>query len=272
MKKYYLIGENTDNSLSPEIHNWIYRFCNIQATYSSKNIDPSEFDSAVNNIYHDIKSNNINGLNITNPYKSRMTSPSIIISEDSNRINAINCIYKDRNKTIGDNTDWYGFIKSLEYNNINLEKYNIVILGAGGGSRAIMYGLQKLGINFFEIYNRSNIEKININNISYDILDIKDINRINYSDLFIINCLPSNIIDNNPILSENILANTHVFYDLNYHQSKIHTILKSKDIQVINGLDMLIYQAIKSIELWSSREIVKEVNIENIKKYLLESK
>ena len=63
-----------------------------------------------------------------------------------------------------------------------------------------------------------------------------------------------------------------IFYDLNYHQSKIHTILKNKDIQVINGLDMLIYQAIKSIELWSSREIIKEIDIENIKKYLLESK
>ena len=72
MKKYYLIGENTSNSLSPAIHNWIYQFYNIQATYSSKNIDSSEFDSVVNNIYNDIKSNNINGLNITNPYKSRM--------------------------------------------------------------------------------------------------------------------------------------------------------------------------------------------------------
>ncbi len=165
MKKYYLIGENTSNSLSPVIHNWIYRFYNIQATYSSKNIDSSEFDSVVNNIYNDIKSNNINGLNITNPYKSRMIFSSLVISKDSNRINAINCIYKDKNQIIGENTDWYGFIKSLEYNNINLGKYNIVILGAGGACRAVIYGLQKLGIKNFEIYNRSNKGKVHINNI-----------------------------------------------------------------------------------------------------------
>ena len=59
-----------------------------------------------------------------------------------------------------------------------------------------------------------------------------------------------------------------IFYDLNYYKYEFHSILKNKDIQIITGLDMLIYQAIKSIEIWLQRELYAKIDIEEIKNYL----
>ena len=193
------------------------------------------------------------------------------MSEDAKKINAINCIYNKNNELIGDNTDWHGFLKSLEYHNINLKDYNIIIIGAGGGSRSIIYSLQHKGINSFQIYNRTNIDDFDVNDINYDILNINDIKKNMCTDLLVINCITQNAFDNNQILLDGIYENIKVFYDLNYHQSKIHSILNEKDIQVIDGLEMLIYQAIKSIELWCNEEIIGKINIKDIKKYLMES-
>ena len=58
------------------------------------------------------------------------------------------------------------------------------------------------------------------------------------------------------------------FYDSNYHKTQFHDILESKDIKVILGLDMLIYQAIKSIEIWLQDEFMDKIDIEEIKDYL----
>ena len=86
----------------------------------------------------------------------------------------------------------------------------------------------------------------------------------------IINCTSLGVIENFNLLSKKILENVKVFYDLNYHKSKFYSILQNKDIQIIGGLDMLIYQAIKSIELWCNQEIMEQININEIKKYLKE--
>ena len=73
-----------------------------------------------------------------------------------------------------------------------------------------------------------------------------------------------------PQALEQIVMHTKIFhfYDLNYHKSKLHNILESKDIKVIVGLDMLIYQAIKSIEIWLDHEFSNKIDIKEIKTYL----
>ena len=179
--------------------------------------------------------------------------------------------YNKDNKLIGDNTDWQGFLKSLTYHNINLQDYNIVIIGAGGASRSIIYSLQKEKINDFQIYNRTNINDFKVGDVNYNILDINDIKKNGLTNLLIINCVTASAFDNNVIIPDEIFKNIKIFYDLNYLPSRIHSILENEDIQIISGLDMLIYQAIKSIELWSNKRIIDEINIEEVKKYLIKS-
>ena len=264
MKNFYLIGENTEKSLSPYIHKWIYKFLNINADYKNQNIQASDFSIRINSILSDIRSGSIYGINITNPYKQKVIKSKIILSKHAKRINAINCIYNN-NHLIGDNTDWIGFIKSLDYNKINLKEYNVKIIGAGGVSCAIIYSLQKLGINNFTIYNRTKTELI-INEVIYKTLDLDEFNNINSENIFLINCIHSSAIDN--IINKLDLNSIGYFYDLNYHKSKLHNILRSKDIKVIVGLDMLIYQAIKSVEIWLGYEFSNKIDIKEIKTYL----
>ena len=271
MKFFYLIGSNTKGSLSHLIHKWIYDFFNIDASYLNQDIEELNFNDKMEHFFNDIKSGKIHGINITNPYKIKVISSKMSLSDDAKKIDAVNCIYKKDNKLIGENTDWYGFLKSLAYNNIGLKDYNIIIIGSGGASRSIVYSLQKEEIKNFQIYNRTNIDNFNINNNLYKILDLNNLQMNILPNSLIINCTPSGVIADNNILSNAILKNIKVFYDLNYHESKFHSILKDKDIQVIGGLDMLIYQAIKSIEFWVDKEIIDEIDISKIKKYVKES-
>jgi len=264
MKNFYLIGESIDKSLSKYIHQWIYQFLNINAYYNNKNIDTSDFNIKISSILSDIELGAINGINITNPYKIKIINSDIILSKHAKRINAINCIYHD-NYLIGDNTDWIGFLKSIDYNKINLKEYNIKIIGSGGASRAIIYSLQKLGVNNFTIYNRTKTELI-VNKVRYKTLGLDEFNNINSGNIFLINCINSSAINN--IINKLDSNSIDYFYDLNYHKSELHDFLESKDIKVIVGLDMLIYQAIKSIEIWLQHEFSDKIDIEKIKSYL----
>ena len=269
MKNFYLIGENINNSLSPYIHNWIYRFLNIEATYSIKDIGHKELTkNKIQNIFNDIYNNKINGINITTPYKSEIISEMINLSEDAKKINAINCIYKYIDKLIGDNTDWFGFLESLKYYEINLDDYNIIIIGSGGASKSIVYSLQINNYNNFQIYNRSKKDFLLINKHRHEVFSLEDLEKNIIPKTLIINCTPRNSIDT--ILTKKILKNVVLFYDLNYVESIFYSRLNDEDIQVISGLDMLIYQAIKSIELWLNKEIKSQINIDNIKEYLKE--
>ena len=265
MKQFYLIGKSTGTSLSPAIHNWIFNTFNINAKYKKKDIDSSNFEMEISNMLVNIKSSLINGMNITNPYKIAIISSGIQLSKDAQRINAVNCVYKQNNLLIGNNTDWIGFIKSIDDSKINLNNYNIKIIGAGGAARAIIYGLQKLNIKNFKIYNRNQTNFI-INKTEYITSDLEKLNSTLLEDTFLINCIDTNIIDN--ILTDKQINAMRVFYDLNYHKTQFHNTLIEKDIKVISGLDMLIYQAIKSIEIWLEEEFINKINIEEIKAYL----
>ena len=85
-------------------------------------------------------------------------------------------------------------------------------------------------------------------------------------NVFVINCIESNKIQN--ILNDDLLKSVLYFYDLNYHRNNFHNLLEEKDIKVILGLDMLIYQAIKSVEIWLKFDFANKIDIKEIKNYL----
>lgn len=265
MKLFYLIGDSIDQSLSPYIHSWIYKFLDIDADYNNKKISVKNFDKDKIQLFSNLINESIHGLNITNPYKERIISNDITISEDANKICAVNCLYKDKNNLIGENTDWIGFIQSIDNNKVDLTKYNIKVIGAGGAAKAIIYGLQRLDVKRIEIYNRTK-KKLLINNQEYYTYDIDEFGKKMNDNVFVINCIESNKIQN--ILNDDLLKSVLYFYDLNYHRNNFHNLLEGKDIKVILGLDMLIYQAIKSVEIWLKFDFANKIDIKEIKNYL----
>ena len=177
MKKILLIGSNIKNSLSPDIHNFIYKQLNLNAHYEIHEI---EKPSQINNIIKQILNDNIYGINITAPYKSHIIDKVKLISKKAKKIGAINCI--DSNLK-GYNTDSYGFMKMLSKNNINLSKKNIHIIGSGGASQAILYALDIIGNKSITMYDRENVNQIITSNLNND--DV------------VVNCTPVHFINEN---------------------------------------------------------------------------
>ena len=247
MKTVGLLGENINYSKSPELHNTYYKDNDINLCYKLFDVKIKDLSNFINKI-----NDNVIGFNVTIPYKESVKKYLCKLEYPANKIGAVNTVINNQGKLIGCNTDYFGFIKSLEVNNINVKNKNILILGSGGAAKAVYYALNDLMIKQIDIACR-NIKKCKIDfkdvdNV-YDINDISDITKY----YMVINATPLGNIKNNviPIKIEKFKKEI-IFYDLNYIPKKSSFLEKGEELglKIINGEEMLYYQALKAIELW----------------------
>jgi shikimate dehydrogenase len=199
---------------------------------------------------------NLEGLNVTIPYKKEvipfLQHSSAVVQE----IHACNCIRKFNNELYGYNTDVIGFEKSL-LPFLEPHHTHALILGTGGASAAVQWVLQKLNIQYQVVSRRGNTLEENSEmkaSLSYDQLSASVIE----SHTLIINTSPLGMYPNTneapPIAYEGITAQHHL-YDLVYNP--IETLFMknglSKGATVQNGLDMLHIQAEESWAIWNAK-------------------
>ena len=110
MKKYLVIGNPIEHSLSPKLHNYWFKKNNIDANYDRKKIDKSE----IQEIISEIREDKLDGINVTVPFKSDVIPFLDVLSEESQITQSVNTIYKQDKKLIGHNTDIKGFELSLK--------------------------------------------------------------------------------------------------------------------------------------------------------------
>ena len=118
MKKYLVIGNPIEHSLSPKLHNYWFEKNDIDANYDRRKIDKSEIQEIIN----EIKDNKLDGINVTVPFKSDVIPFLDTLSEESKITQSVNTIYIHDKKLIGHNTDIKGFELSLKETQFNLEK------------------------------------------------------------------------------------------------------------------------------------------------------
>ncbi|SHE89309.1 shikimate dehydrogenase family protein [Clostridium fallax] len=252
MKKVGLLGKNINYSKSPSIHNKYYKDNNIQLNYTLFDTREEDLESFIKNLPE-----NIIGFNVTVPYKEKIIYYLDEVNYPANLIKAVNTVVNVSGKFIGYNTDYFGFIKSLEENNVKVKDNNVLILGNGGASKAVYLAIKDLGAKVIDFGCR-NIEKCKKEFIeSNDILNINEIKDISKYDL-VINATTLGNINNNisPITIEKYKKST-ILYDLNYIPEVNEFLKRGLDLglKVVNGWDMLYYQAVYSIKLWE-----KELN------------
>ncbi|WP_367181867.1 shikimate dehydrogenase, partial [Fusobacterium sp.] len=151
--KFGLIGEKLSHSLSPEIHKKIFENLKISGDYSLIELKESE----ILDFFRD-RSMEYSGFNVTIPYKVKLMDFMEEISDEAREIGAINTIFQKNGKFYGYNTDYFGYKRTLEENNIDIKGKDITILGAGGASRAVLKYSFDEGIKNILIVAR-NIEK-----------------------------------------------------------------------------------------------------------------
>ena len=128
MKKYLVIGNPIDHSLSPKLHNYWFKKNNIDAVYEKKLLN--EVD--IKDIISKVKKELIHGVNVTVPYKKTVIPFIDELSPEASASESVNTIYKENNKIIGHNTDIAGFELSLRHFQYDVRDKSVLILGAGG--------------------------------------------------------------------------------------------------------------------------------------------
>ena len=241
-RKYGLIGKNINYSFSKKYFNDKFLKENI-TNCSYENYDLQ----SVKDFKKIIKDNAIKGFNVTIPYKEEIMEFINKIDPIAKKIGAINTI-KIHNKNIieGYNTDYIGFVISLK--NLISNQKKALVLGTGGASKAIIFGLSSIGIES-TIVSRNKRKGV----ISYSELNKKVIEE----NTIIINCTPLGTFPETqkcPKIPFEFLSSNHICYDLIYNPEKTKFLLESEKMgaTIINGKKMLENQANESWKIWNS--------------------
>ena len=128
MKKYIVIGNPIEHSLSPVLHNYWINQNKINAVYDKKKIVENEIEGIIS----EIRKGKIDGMNVTVPFKKSVIPYLDQLTNLADDAQSVNTIFKKDGKIFGDNTDVGGFELSLKYINYNVKDKKIFILGAGG--------------------------------------------------------------------------------------------------------------------------------------------
>lgn len=242
MKKYGLIGKNISYSFSRGYFKEKFERQHIEATY--ENFDLKNLD-----VFPEILEQNpeLRGLNVTIPYKQEIIPFLDEIDIEASEIGAVNTIkIKLTGKTEGYNTDYYGFLKSLKPH-LNSHHDKALILGTGGASKAVVYALNKLGIESKFVSRNPSPDAF-----SYEELDENVLSQY----AVIVNCTPLGTfpdISEMPPIPVSAITSKHLVFDLIYNPSvtRLMELSRQNGAVVINGMKMLELQAEKAWEIWN---------------------
>lgn len=256
---YGLLGETLKHSISPRIHSIILKGIMVEGTYELFEVQKEEVKNTINR-FKDI---GVVGINVTIPYKTTVMKYIDETMGIAKKIGAVNTIYFKDKKTIGYNTDYTGFGMLLKNNNIDTNNRKAVILGSGGAAKAVTEYLIDNGIGEITIVSRGANKVQGINDEKeFNIIPYKEMPYLKDKDI-LINCTPCGMypdVDNCPIEKSSIAKFSSVV-DLIYNpkETLLLKFARELDKKAVNGLYMLIGQAIAAQELWQGKKISKSV-------------
>jgi len=260
MKKYLVIGNPIDHSLSPKLHNFWIKQNNINAIYDKKKLN----DDEIKNLIFEIRENKISGINVTVPFKNKVIPFLDELSLGAKKTQSVNTIFMKDNKVIGDNTDIGGFESAIKKLDFDLSNKTAFVLGAGGVVPSIIYALVKMGASKILISNRTESKAENIKKL-FNNLQIVSWGEIPEFDI-IINGTSVGLDDNEQIdLDFSNVGKNKLFYDVIYNPNQTNFLKTAKKLgnKFENGKLMFIFQALLSFKIWHNLE--PTVNEETIK-------
>ena len=151
MKKYLVVGNPIEHSLSPQLHNYWIKSNNIDAIYDKKKLEEND----LKNLVFNVKEKKIHGINVTVPFKKAVIPYLDKLTTESENTQSVNTIYLEDDKIVGHNTDINGFELSIKRSKFDLFNKKVFILGAGGVVPSIIYALNKMKVSKIFICNRT---------------------------------------------------------------------------------------------------------------------
>jgi len=260
MKKYLVIGNPIEHSLSPKLHNYWIKKNKIDAIYDKKLIHESDIEDLI----FEVKKENISGINVTVPFKQKIIPFVDKLTSEANESQSINTIYKENNKIIGHNTDMAGFELGLRYVNYNVKDKKILILGAGGVVSSIILVLKKMGASKIILSNRTKKKAEDLKK-TFSYLEIIDWGKTPEFNM-IINATSLGLKNSDEIkLNYHDIGINKFFYDVIYNPKQTIFLKRAKMFgnKAENGKMMFLYQAHQAFTIW--HKIMPEIDDETIK-------
>ncbi len=202
----------------------------------------------INEIRELLHSENLLGLNITVPYKEAVIPFLTEVDESAQKVGAVNVIKITSSSITGFNSDYYGFQQSMINWGVLGKIENCLVLGTGGGSRAVIAVLKNMNKEV-QLVSRSS---------SDEHLTYQDLLNVEMKDFqLIVNATPVGMFpqfDSTPDLPYGELTEKHCLYDLVYNpeETMFMKLGQERGAKVKNGLEMLHLQAERSWQIWTS--------------------
>jgi len=259
MKKYVVIGNPIDHSLSPILHNHWLKENNIDAIYDKIKLEENDIKNFINKI----KKKELAGCNVTVPFKKSVIPFLDKLSLEANQTQSVNTIILEDNFLIGHNTDIVGFQKAVQNLNYTVKDKEIFILGAGGVTPSIIFALNKMGAAKITISNRTQEKAERLKK------QFQNINVIEWGKLpdfnIIINTTSIGLNNETINLDFSNSMRDKLFYDVIYNPIETNFLKEGKKLgnKIENGKLMFIYQALEAFKLWHGVE--PQVNNQTLK-------
>ena len=267
---YGIIGNPLSHTLSPLMHNAAFKALKLNAVYKPFPIEEDELQLFI----EDLKENNnpIFGLNVTIPYKEKILQFMDGSNVFAEKVGAVNTIVINRSrKLFGYNTDGPGFLSNLKESGFSPEGKRIAILGAGGTTRAILSSLTLFDERpeSIRLYNRTlSTAKELVEDLScrLDMGLVEVVPTIDDLNIELADCLINTTsVGLKPtdecIVDPDMLHKGLFVYDVIYNpkQTKLLKLAKEKGAKTANGLGMLYYQGVLSLQHWANAELDDKV-------------
>ncbi len=250
MKKYFVIGNPINHSLSPKLHNYWLKQNNIDGIYDKIKLEENEIEDFILKI----KIQKINGCNVTVPFKKSVIPFLDKLSSEAEQTQSVNTISFLDGNLVGHNTDISGFQKSIFNLNYNVKGKKILILGAGGVVPSIIFALNKMEASRIIVTNRTHKKAENLR------YQFNKINIVNWGEVpdfdMIINATSLGL--NNEAINLNFsnIGDGKLFYDVIYNPTETNFLKEGRKLgnQIENGKFMFIYQASEAFKIWHDIE------------------
>ena len=247
MKKFLVIGNPIEHSLSPTLHNYWIKNNNINAIYEKQKINENELEQII--VY--IKKEKINGANVTVPFKKIIIPFLDELSIEAEKTQSVNTLYLKNNKVIGHNTDIIGFETSIEKSQYDVVNKEVFILGAGGVVSSIIFALNKMKVSKIKVSNRTKEKADSLKD------NFKDIELIEWGEVpnfdMIINATSVGLKkEDNIKLDFSSISGNKFFYDVIYNPIETNFLRIGRKLgnKTLNGKLMFIYQGLAAFYIW----------------------
>lgn len=250
-KQFAVVGNPIEQSRSPELHHAFAEKTGISLQYSKRLAPIDGFEA---NIHEFFNAGGI-GLNVTIPFKEQAFAQCAVLTERAKIAKAVNTLWVQDGQLHGDNTDGQGLVDAIHALDWNLKNTDILIIGAGGATRGVIYPLVKAGVKKIIIANRTLARAEQLVSDLKNAVPEAELQAISLSDLsgdfdIVINATSASLSGDAFVLPESLQFK--YAYEMAYGKpSSFIDQAKARGVPTSEGFGMLVGQAIESFSIWN---------------------